>query len=87
MISSSMKSPAYVFVIWSASSGIVPCMRQRSVVPAPMSMTSTSSSMSRPYATENGSEQSITESTDSRAASRIASLLWIEACAGTPITA
>ena len=44
----STQSPAYVMVIWSDSSGIVPCIRQRSVVPAPMSMTSTSSSMSRP---------------------------------------
>ena len=62
-------------------------MRHKSVVPAPMSITNTSSSMSRPYATENGSEHSITLSTDSLAALTIASLWWIAACAGTPITA
>ena len=45
---SSTKSPAVLSVIWSVSSGIVPCIRQRSIVPAPMSITRTSSSQLRP---------------------------------------
>ena len=44
----SMWSPALSKVIWSSASGMVPCMRQRSIVPAPMSITSASSSLSNP---------------------------------------
>ncbi len=44
----SIASPATSCVRWSSGPGIVPWTRQRSVVPAPMSITSVSSRKSRP---------------------------------------
>ncbi len=84
--SSSMKSPALEVVSWSSSVGMAPCMRQRSVVPAPMSTTSASSRTFMPYATAKGSETIMTASKVPLQASMSACLLRIDARAGEPIT-
>ncbi len=82
----STKSPALPDVTWSSSVGIAPCMRQRSVVPAPMSTISASSSVLVPYATAKGSETIMTASKVPLHASMSACLFRIDARAGEPMT-
>src|SRR6185436_16839166 len=82
----SMKSPALPDVTWSSSVGIAPCIRQRSVVPAPMSTISASSSVLVPYATAKGSDTIMTASNVPLQASMRACLLRIDARAGEPMT-